>query len=210
MESKKQAKQLKTFAKEFGYDIKLTHAQEIIAKMSGFRNRHAMFSNETSNKEERIFYYEIHVFAGRKDSYSKFFESKEKFDFEGDIVYHAIHNGILDKEDYDYVDYSQEIDKEEYERATGKIAPVIQIIPVTFVSEWEWTEDGTGSIITDATLNLHNGELSIESSDMNCDGIIKEYIIVQGKKFDVEEEDGEWKVSRKTILAIKTLVGNKS
>jgi hypothetical protein len=55
MESKKQARTLQKAAKEFGYEIKLTHAQEILAKVKGFENRHALFkSEETTASQDKL------------------------------------------------------------------------------------------------------------------------------------------------------------
>ena len=41
MDFKKQAQQLKIRAKELGYDLKLTHAQELLASANGHRSRHS-------------------------------------------------------------------------------------------------------------------------------------------------------------------------
>ena len=52
MSFKEKSKKLQRRAKEFGYDIKLTHAQEILAYIEGLSNRHVAL-----NKEKIINYY---------------------------------------------------------------------------------------------------------------------------------------------------------
>lgn len=53
MDFKKSAINLKTRAKELGYEIKLTHAQELVATTQGHKSRHsAIKSNIPVNNEE--------------------------------------------------------------------------------------------------------------------------------------------------------------
>lgn len=47
MNIKKQSRTLQELGKEFGYDIKLTHAQEILSRLNGFENRHAALAETT-------------------------------------------------------------------------------------------------------------------------------------------------------------------
>lgn len=60
------------------------------------------------------YYYEIHIFLGRSDGYSRFFESDRHLEGEDDIIEEAI-NKIPDIEgDIDLCDYAQEITEDDY------------------------------------------------------------------------------------------------
>lgn len=60
------------------------------------------------------YYYEIHIFLGRGDGYSRFFESDRHLEGEDDIIEEAINN-IPDIEgDIDLCDYAQEITEDDY------------------------------------------------------------------------------------------------
>ena len=60
-------------------------------------------------------------------------------------------------------------------------------VNVTYVSEWQWVEDGSSQVSTSAELDLATGQVShIESSDLNTDGLEREYIMVKGQKYDVK------------------------
>ena len=56
MDFKKKCINFKKNAKEFGYELKLTHVQELIAKYEGFENRHAILKNtkKQSNSQHEI------------------------------------------------------------------------------------------------------------------------------------------------------------
>jgi len=49
MDFKKKCIQFKKNAKEFGYDLKLTHVQELLSKLEGFENRHAKLASEIAD-----------------------------------------------------------------------------------------------------------------------------------------------------------------
>ena len=51
MDFKKKCIQFKKNAKEFGYDLKLTHVQELLSKLEGFENRHAKFASDTAENK---------------------------------------------------------------------------------------------------------------------------------------------------------------
>lgn len=72
----------------------------------------------------------------------------------------------------------------------------MKTIKVEYVSEWEWTKDDTGQVVTSAELDLSNGQvINRESSDMNVDGYIKEYIYVEEKQYKVKENNGDYSIS---------------
>lgn len=48
MDFKKQCIQFKKNAKELGYDLKLTHVQELLSKLEGFSNRHAKLAQDST------------------------------------------------------------------------------------------------------------------------------------------------------------------
>lgn len=50
--SKKKSYALKDRAKELGYDLKLTHCQELVAQVEGFNNRHALLVNDKKTSTE--------------------------------------------------------------------------------------------------------------------------------------------------------------
>ena len=47
MDFKKQCIQFKKNAKELGYELKLTHVQELLSKLEGFSNRHAKLAQDS-------------------------------------------------------------------------------------------------------------------------------------------------------------------
>lgn len=51
MDFKKQCIQFKKNAKKLGYNIKLTHIQELLAQMEGFSNRHGKLASISKNKK---------------------------------------------------------------------------------------------------------------------------------------------------------------
>lgn len=76
-------------------------------------------------------------------------------------------------------------------------------IKVEFVSEWAWTESGNDEIRTPALLDLITGKLEIETSDENCDDLIREYIEYKDNKYPVEpNEDNEYVVLKDDLLNI--------
>lgn len=120
MESKKQARTLQKAAKEFGYEIKLTHAQEILAKVKGFENRHALFENDTKVtliKKDQTFYYEICVLLEKGQDYSKYLSSPNKLSTEQEIVTEALDQDILDVHEWNRVHYTEEISEAAYQKA---------------------------------------------------------------------------------------------
>lgn len=79
----------------------------------------------------------------------------------------------------------------------------MKTLKVQFVSQWEWTESGTGTITTDATLDLSTGILSIESSEENCDELITEYILYKNKKYSVEpNNENDYVVDKDDLMDI--------
>ena len=65
------------------------------------------------------YYYEVHIFLGRNDGYSRFFESEKFLEDEDDIINEAL-IAIPDIEnDIDMCDYAQEITKEDYNDFTA-------------------------------------------------------------------------------------------
>ena len=58
--------------------------------------------------------YEVHVFLTRDEGYSRFFQTCLNLETEEDIINYAIEYLEGFAEDADYVDYAQEISKEEY------------------------------------------------------------------------------------------------
>lgn len=54
MDIKKQSQALKTRAKELGYDIKLTHAQEMVARVHGHETRHSALKKDKEEVKETI------------------------------------------------------------------------------------------------------------------------------------------------------------
>ena len=77
---------------------------------------------------------------------------------------------------------------------------------VNYVSEWEWVSNGkeewSGEVKTNAVLDLKNGFLEIETSDLDTDHLIKEYITYKNVKYPAYEEDGQWRVSEDDLKDI--------
>lgn len=132
MDFKKKCIHFKKQAKEFGYDLKLTHVQELIAKYEGYENRHALLSSlkegkktkkETKNPE--WYYFEVHVFHGRDEGYSVGFRSKESFKIGGEIDEDAILKEVdrfellQHESDIRDVDYVREISEEDWKWFTN-------------------------------------------------------------------------------------------
>jgi hypothetical protein len=66
------------------------------------------------------YFYEIHIFLGREEGYSCFFESEKYMEDESEIIKKAVKIIPEIKEDIDICDYAQEVSKEEYNQAMGK------------------------------------------------------------------------------------------
>ena len=63
------------------------------------------------------YYYELHIFLGRNDGYSKFFKSDKQLENEEDIIAEALKLMPDLDGDIDMCDYAKKITKEEYEDA---------------------------------------------------------------------------------------------
>lgn len=82
-------------------------------------------------------------------------------------------------------------------------------LKVTYTSEWEWVENNEDKVTTDAILNLMDGTIEAETSDLNCDGLIKEYIEYEDHKFYTTNDSGVWRVDYDDLDKIKKLVAQK-
>lgn len=127
MEIKKKCINFKKNAKELGYDLKLTHVQELIAKYEGFKNRHAMFKAQEESRDKQVlntpkwYYYELHVFFGRDEGYTTGFRSKEDFKVgnsmldETAILLQAEEYAIFqDEGDSRYVDQIEQVEEKDW------------------------------------------------------------------------------------------------
>ena len=134
MDYKKKSKQLKKEAEKLGYEIKLTHAQEILARLMGHKSRHSVleaikngkslvspFSQEINkNSKKEYFYYEVHVFYSTNNGFSVFFRNKEELTMEDDVISKAYDLGLIDEVDMEHVDYVlDDMSKQDYERVIG-------------------------------------------------------------------------------------------
>ena len=145
MDFKKKCIKIKKEAKKLGYDIKLTHIQEIMARVEGFSSRHAKLKNKKDNDSKSLdpfvynvpllgnpglgksaivkaapdyYYYDVHVFYSMDDGYSTFVKSKkELMDYEA--INLAFDLGFLEEGDIKQVSYVEEMTKEDYENALG-------------------------------------------------------------------------------------------
>jgi hypothetical protein len=132
MDFKKKCINFKKNAKEFGYDLKLTHVQELLAKYEGYENRHALLSSlkskvneSTSNSNPEYYYFDIHVFFGVDEGYSIGYRSKKPYKINGEIDDGALLvdleklNLFVDKEDISSVDYIADITEDEWKDLTS-------------------------------------------------------------------------------------------
>lgn len=131
MDFKKKCVNFKKNAKEFGYNLKLTHVQELLAKYEGFENRHAFLAKKKETKIKKTekkkdeYFYEIHVFYSSDEGYSVGFRSLEDLSISGEPDYDAILEKASEVEilaengDYKQVDYIREIDRKEWEFFTN-------------------------------------------------------------------------------------------
>ena len=77
-------------------------------------------------------------------------------------------------------------------------------ILVQYVSEWEEVEDGSNTIVTNAKLDLTTGILEIEASDLDCDGYIDEYVIINGQKYLSETDShNNFKLTDDELIRLK-------
>lgn len=124
MDFKKKCINFKKSAKNFGYEIKLTHVQELLAKYEGFENRHALLKSLSSNEKKVIkretkdyYYFDVHVAFGGMDGYSYAYRSKDAmFKENGEVDFEKIvkkikNLGLLNEGDYKYIDSINEIDE---------------------------------------------------------------------------------------------------
>lgn len=65
-------------------------------------------------------YYEIHIFLGRDEGYSCFFESEKNLEDEDEIIEEALILVPTVRDDIDMCDYAMEISSEEFLNSTGK------------------------------------------------------------------------------------------
>lgn len=127
MDFKKKCINFKKNAKEFGYDLKLTHVQELLSKYEGYENRHALLSSlkEKKNKvKEKWYYFDVHVFYGRDEGYSVGIRSKKNWKIGGAVDQDGILEWIekkelMDKGDLSCVDYVNEISEEDWKWLTS-------------------------------------------------------------------------------------------
>jgi len=76
--------------------------------------------NNDDCEVEQKYYYEVHIFFGRNNGYSSFFESEKYLDDEDEIIEEAIIIIPEIKNDVDMCDYAQEITRKEYKEFTSK------------------------------------------------------------------------------------------
>ena len=128
MNFKKKCINFKKNAKEFGYELKLTHVQELLAKYEGFSNRHALLNSQNDinkNEDKKEYFYEIHVFYGMDDGYSVAYRSLTPFQKYGGVIDEEAViekikqiNLLADEDDYSKIDRIEEIDRKEWEYFT--------------------------------------------------------------------------------------------
>lgn len=77
---------------------------------------------------------------------------------------------------------------------------------VTYVSEWEWVSNGkeewSGNVKTNAVLDLKTGFLEVETSDLDTDQLVKEYITYKNIKYTAYADNGQWRISEDDLKDI--------
>ena len=71
-------------------------------------------TGEMCPADKKLFYYEVHIFLGRNDGYSRFFKSENLFFDEDDIINEAVIVMPDINCDIDMCDYAKEITEEEF------------------------------------------------------------------------------------------------
>lgn len=183
MDLKKKCIHFKKQAKEFGYDLKLTHVQELIAKYEGYENRHALLSSlkegkktKKETKKQEWYYFEIHVFHGRDEGYSIGFRSKESFKIGGDIDEDSI---LKEVERFELLQYKSEIREVDY----------IQDISE---EEWKWFSNYNDSKIECYSCKQLYDSSEIQGTDSSRREVTCKTCYKNEIKINVSTDDGEY------------------
>lgn len=87
---------LKDRAKELGYDLKLTHCQELVAKLEGFSNRHALLTSESKESISKQINEAIHKILSDNKIVNTKFSDDEIEEIKNNVNY-QIKNSIYEK-----------------------------------------------------------------------------------------------------------------